>query len=90
MKKQSLLVSAVLATSLLAGCVEETGKNGRHHSGLTPGSNEQAYFDDGCAAGARDGRAGMSRAPERHSEQYDRRFEPFFRQGYRACWAANR
>ena len=91
MKKRIALVTAILASASLTGCVEETGStDSRPYSGLTPGSNEQAYFDDGCVAGARDGKAGMSNVYERYSDQYDTRFEPYFRQGYQACWAANR
>jgi len=53
-----------------------------------PGSNEQAYYDDGCVAGTGDAKASMSMAYERH-DGYDSRFEPYFRQGYEACWLAN-
>jgi len=89
--KNFLLLKTILAASLLAGCVEETGyTNAPPSSGLTPGSNEQAYYDDGCAEGTQDGKASMSRDYERYADQYDTRFEPYFRQGYEACWAANR
>jgi len=91
MKKNFVLLAAVLATASLAGCVEDTGyTNAPPYSGLTPGSNEQAYYDDGCAAGAQDANARMSSVYERYADQYDTRFEPYFRQGYEACWAANR
>ena len=91
MTKRIALDAAMLAAVSLAGCVEDTGStNSPPSSGLTPGSNEQAYFDDGCVAGTRDGKAGMSSVYERYSDQYDTRFEPYFRQGYQACWAANR
>lgn len=91
MKKWIVLVAAILATASLAGCVEDTGSaNSPPSSGLTPGSNEQAYYDDGCVAGTQDGKAGMSSVYQRYAEQYDTRFEPYFRQGYEACWAANR
>lgn len=91
MKKQIVLVTAILATASLAGCVQDTGsKNTSPSSGLTPGSNEQAYFDDGCVAGTRDAKASMSSVYQRYAGQYDTRFEPYFRQGYEACWAANR
>ena len=89
MKKQIVLVTAILATASLVGCVQDTGStNPPSFSGVTPGSNEQAYFDDGCVAGTRDAKASMSMAYERH-DGYDSRFEPYFRQGYEACWAAN-
>ncbi|MEH6739327.1 MAG: hypothetical protein V7695_12375 [Sulfitobacter sp.] len=91
MKKPFMLVGAILATASLAGCIEDTGPaNFRPSSGLTPGSNEQAYYDDGCVAGTQDGKASMSSVYERYSDQYDTRFEPYFRQGYEACWAASR
>ena len=91
MKKWIVLVTAILATASLAGCVEDTGSTSAPpSSGLTPGSNEQAYFDDGCVAGTSDAKASMSSVYERYSDQYDTRFEPYFRQGYEACWAANR
>ncbi len=89
--KKFVLISAVLAAASLAGCVEDTGyTNPTPSSGLTPGSNEQAYYDDGCVAGTGDAQASMSMAYERYANQYDTRFEPYFRQGYEACWAANR
>jgi hypothetical protein len=52
----------------------------------TPGSNERAYYDDGCHEGTSDAQMSMSMAYERHSDMYDRRFEPFFRDGYEHCW----
>lgn len=63
-------------------------KRGRHSHGGAPqaGSNERAYYDDGCRDGTGDAKMGMSMAYERHSDMYDSRFEPFFRQGYEACW----
>ena len=91
MKTRIALVTAILAAASLAGCVEDTGyTNPTPSSGLAPGSNEQAYFDDGCVAGTSDAKASMSSVYERYSDQYDTRFEPYFRQGYEACWAANR
>ncbi len=90
MKTRIALVTAILAATSLAGCVEDTGAtSAQPSSSLTPGSNEQAYFDDGCVAGTSDAKASMSMAYERH-DGYDSRFEPYFRQGYEACWAANR
>ncbi|MEH6834597.1 hypothetical protein [Falsihalocynthiibacter arcticus] len=91
MKNRFVLATTILAAILLAGCVEDTvSTNAPPQSGLTPGSNEQAYFDDGCVAGTSDARASMSSVYERYADQYDTRFEPYFRQGYQACWAANR
>ena len=86
MKKRIVLVTAILATASLAGCVEETA----YKAEPTPGSNERAYIDDGCVAGTRDAKANMSSVYERYADQYDTRFEPYFRQGYEECWAANR
>lgn len=91
MNNRIVLLAAILATASLAGCVEDTGSaSPPTSSGLTPGSNEQAYYDDGCVAGTQDGKASMSSVYQRYSDQYDTRFEPYFRQGYEACWAANR
>lgn len=56
----------------------------------TPGSNERAYYDDGCRQGTKDAKMSMSMAYERHSEMYDSRFEPYFAKGYEACWMRNR
>ncbi|MFZ9394860.1 MAG: hypothetical protein ACO25F_02215 [Erythrobacter sp.] len=53
----------------------------------TPGSNERAYYDDGCEAGKRDAQASMSMYYGRHPDGYDRRFEPYFKSGYEECWA---
>ena len=57
-----------------------------HDGAPTEGSNERAYYDDGCREGTRDAQAGMSMAYERHAGMYDSRFEPFFAQGYEVCW----
>jgi hypothetical protein len=58
----------------------------RDHGAPTEGSNEREYYDDGCHEGKRDAKNGMSMAYERHSDMYDSRFEPYFAQGYEACW----
>lgn len=80
--------------------VDERRANLRHHSGqggyapasTAPrrGSNERAYFDDGCKAGKSDAQAGMSMYHGRHSGAYDSRFEPYFKSGYEDCWRKNR
>lgn len=57
-----------------------------HQDAPTPGSNERAYYDDGCEAGTRDAHMSMSMFYGRHSDRYDTRFEPYFKQGYEACW----
>ena len=54
------------------------------------GSNEREYYDDGCHEGKSDAKMSMSMVYERHSDMYDSRFEPFFKQGYEACWKQNR
>ena len=78
------LMSAGLA---LSGCSESTDSPSVSGSGVpTAGSNERAYYDDGCSAGTSDAQASMSMAHERHAEMYDSRFEPFFKQGYEDCW----
>lgn len=61
-------------------------KKPRHADAPTAGSNERAYYDDGCREGTRDAKSSMSMAYERHSDMYDSRFEPFFARGYEACW----
>ena len=57
-----------------------------HDNAPTPGSNERAYYDDGCHLGTRDAKMSMSMAYERHADMYDLRFEPYFRDGYEHCW----
>lgn len=57
-----------------------------HDNAPTPGSNERAYYDDGCHDGTADAQMSMSMAYERHSDMYDSRFEPYYRQGYEHCW----
>ena len=52
----------------------------------TQGSNERAYYDDGCHEGTSDAQMSMSMAYVRHSDMCDSRFEPYFRQGYEHCW----
>ena len=86
-----LLLPSVLAAASLSGCVDLTGyKYAPPSSSLTLSSDDLAYYDDGCVAGARDAKAGMSSVYERYADQYDTRFEPYFQQGYEACWAANK
>ena len=67
-------------------------KGGRmdHSNAPKKGTNERAYYDDGCREGASDARANMSRNHERHADMYDGRFEPAFKQGYYACFDHNR
>jgi hypothetical protein len=50
------------------------------------GTNERAYYDDGCRDGTGDAQMGMSMMHDRHPDMYDSRFEPYFKQGYEACW----
>ena len=50
------------------------------------GTNERAYYDDGCRDGTGDAQMNMSMMHDRHSDMYDSRFEPYFQQGYEACW----
>jgi len=68
--------------------VADVQTRGRYSHGGAPeaGSNERAYYDDGCHDGTGDAKMGMSMAYERHSDMYDTRFEPYFKQGYEACW----
>ena len=61
----------------------------KSHSGRgapEDGTNERAYYDDGCDAGTRDAQDGMSKAYDRHNHDYDSRFERYFRHGYNSCW----
>jgi hypothetical protein len=73
-----------------ANASADAKKESSYDGAPTPGSNERAYYDDGCKAGTRDAKNSMSMAYERHSDSYDRRFEPYFAQGYEACWRKNR
>jgi len=57
-----------------------------HDNAPTRGSNERAYYDDGCHDGTIDAQNSMSMAYVRHADMYDSRFEPYFKQGYEACW----
>jgi len=54
------------------------------------GTNERAYYDDGCAAGTSDAKDSMSQYYGRHSDSYDSRFKPYFKQGYEHCWSMYR
>ncbi|MFN5745075.1 MAG: hypothetical protein ACK443_03165 [Methylococcaceae bacterium] len=51
-------------------------------------SNKCAYFSDGYKAGKTDRQANQSMAYERHSDQYDSRFEEAYRVGYEEGWQA--
>ncbi|MFM9047017.1 MAG: hypothetical protein ACKOOH_05085 [Cyanobium sp.] len=48
--------------------------------------NTCEYFKDGYKAGRQDRKANMSMAYERHSGDYDSRFEENYKQGYEAGW----
>jgi len=69
-----------------ANAAADANKRPAHGNAPTPGSNERAYYDDGCLEGTRDANASMSMAYERHADMYDSRFEPYFAQGYEECW----
>lgn len=61
------------------------------HEGRPPeGTNERAYYDDGCHEGTTDAQNNMSMAYERHHEMYDRRFKAAFVRGYENCWRHHR
>lgn len=68
--------------------VADVQTRGSHSYSGAPnkGTNERAYYDDGCRDGTGDAKMGMSMMYERH-EGYNSRFEPYFRQGYEACWS---
>jgi len=78
-----------------------SGEGGRHNdyqdrhtrndswSGSCPndlGGNECEYYMDGYKAGKDDANMSMSRAYERHGDDYDSRFEEYFARGYQAGW----
>ncbi len=86
--KNRALVGSLMAIAFsLSACSETTDSGSVSEASLpTPGSNERAYYDDGCRAGTTDAQSSMSMAYERHAEMYDSRFEPYFKQGYEACW----
>jgi hypothetical protein len=69
-----------------AADAKKATKQPRYDNAPTPGSNERAYYDDGCHEGTSDAQMSMSMAYARHADMYDRRFEPFFRDGYEHCW----
>ena len=60
--------------------------NSSSTSDYPAGSNEEAYYKDGCAAGKTDRKNNQSMAYERHSGDYDSRFEAAFAAGYNHCW----
>ena len=64
----------------------DAAKKPTHDNAPTAGSNERAYYDDGCMEGTRDAQASMSSVYERYADMYDSRFEPYFKLGYEACW----
>lgn len=91
MKKSISAIAFIAAGIALSACSETAYSPSVSGSALpTSGSNERAYYDDGCREGANDARMSMSMAYERHSDMYDTRFERYFRQGYEACWLQNR
>jgi hypothetical protein len=63
---------------------DDNGDKPRH------GTNERAYYDDGCKAGKSDAKDNMSNAYQRHGDDYDSRFEPYFKQGFEHCWSKYR
>ncbi len=70
---------------------EKAGKAAAGGEGIpAEGSNERAYYDDGCRAGTEDAQAHMSMAYERHADDFDRQFEPYYARGYEHCWKQHR
>lgn len=49
-------------------------------------ANASAYYDDGCAAGKTDKKAGLSMAYERHAGAYDTANASTYQAGYEKCW----
>lgn len=49
-------------------------------------ANASAYYDDGCAAGKADKKAGLSMAYERHDGAYDTANASSYEAGYNKCW----
>jgi hypothetical protein len=49
-------------------------------------ANASAYYDDGCKAGKKDKKAGLSMAYERHAGSYDSQNESSYQAGYDKCW----
>jgi hypothetical protein len=58
-------------------------------SGSSSGTdaNASAYYDDGCKAGAKDRKAGLSMAYERHAGAFDTANASTYQAGYEKCWA---
>lgn len=54
------------------------------------GGNECEYYMDGYWAGKDDAEMSMSRVYQRHSEDYDSRFEEYFARGYQSGWNDHR
>jgi hypothetical protein len=49
-------------------------------------ANASAYYDDGCKAGRKDAKAGLSMSYERHAGAYDTQYESTYQAGYDKCW----
>lgn len=49
-------------------------------------ANASAYYDDGCKAGKKDKKAGLSMAYERHEGAYDSANAASYEAGYNKCW----
>jgi hypothetical protein len=49
-------------------------------------ANASAYYDDGCKAGKKDKKAGLSMAYERHAGSYDSQNAGSYQAGYEKCW----
>jgi hypothetical protein len=49
-------------------------------------ANASAYYDDGCKAGKKDKKAGLSMAYERHEGEYNTEYASTFQAGYEKCW----
>lgn len=50
-------------------------------------ANASAYYDDGCKAGTKDKKAGLSMAYERHEGSYDSQNASTYQAGYEKCWS---
>ena len=62
----------------------------RAESSSSGGTDKMAsvYYDNGCKAGRADRKSRLSMAHERHSGDYDSRYEGSYQAGYDKCWAS--
>jgi hypothetical protein len=84
-----VLIAAIVAVASISLATSADAKKSRAPANACPrgmDSYDCDYYKSGMKAGRGDRAAHQSAVYERHSDQYDSRFEPAFKAGYEKGW----